>query len=166
MKKLSSVTAAMAVAAALAGGIAAQAALAEFAGAAPLPIELAATPRVVFTDPQVAAVGMTEAEARAAGRSIKTTTMPAAYMPRAIVSGRTEGLIILVADADSDRLLGAHIVSANAGDVISEATLALRYGLTVQQMVATLHPYLTWSEGLKLAAQTFTKDVAKLSCCA
>ena len=152
--------------AALAGVIAAQAALAEFAGAAPLPIELAATPRVVFTDPQVAAVGMTEAEARAAGRSIKTTTMPAAYMPRAIVSGRTEGLIILVADADSDRLLGAHIVSANAGDVISEATLALRYGLTVQQMVATLHPYLTWSEGLKLAAQTFTKDVAKLSCCA
>lgn len=152
--------------AALAGGIAAQAALAELSDEEPLRIELAATPRVVFTDPQVAAVGLTEAEARAAGHSVKTTAMPATYMPRAIVSGRTEGIIKLVADAESDRLLGAHIVSPNAGDVISEAVLVLRYGLTVQQLVASLHSYLTWSEGLKLAAQTFTKDVAKLSCCA
>jgi mercuric reductase len=57
-------------------------------------------------------------------------------------------------------------VSANAGDVIGEAALAIRSGLRVQELVATMHPYLTWGEGLKLAAQTFTKDVAKLSCCA
>ena len=87
-------------------------------------------------------------------------------MPRAAVSFRQSGIVKLVADQTTDRLLGAHIVSANAGDVIGEAVLAIRYGLTVQQVVSTLHPYLTWAEGLKLAAQTFTKDVAKLSCCA
>jgi mercuric reductase len=71
-----------------------------------------------------------------------------------------------VSEAGTDRLLGAHVVAPNAGDVIGEATLAVRFGLTSRDVVSTLHPYLTWGEGLKLAAQTFTKDVAKLSCCA
>lgn len=152
--------------AALQGGIAAQAALAEITREEALPIDLSATPRVTFTDPQVAAVGMTEEEARAAGFNPKVTSIPVAYLPRAIVSYRQHGVIKLVADVGTDRLLGAHIVSANAGDVIGEAVVAIRFGLRVQELVSTLHPYLTWSEGLKLAAQTFTKDVAKLSCCA
>jgi mercuric reductase len=57
-------------------------------------------------------------------------------------------------------------VAPNAGDVIGEAALAIRCGLTTRDLVSTLHPYLTWGEGLRLAAQTFTTDVAKLSCCA
>jgi hypothetical protein len=57
------------------------------------------------------------------------------------------------------------VVAPNAGDVIGEAVLAVRFGLTTRGLASTLHPYLTWGEGLKLAAQTFTKDVAKLSCC-
>lgn len=152
--------------AALGGGIAAQAALSEITREEPIPINLAATPRVTFTDPQVASVGMTEEEARAAGLSPKVTSLALEHLPRAIVSGQTSGLVKLVADVASDRLLGAHIVCANAGDVIGEAVLAVRFGLQVQEVVSTLHPYLTWTEGLKLAAQTFTKDVAKLSCCA
>ena len=151
--------------AALGGGIAAQAALAG-EGAEPIAIDLRITPRVTFTDPQVAAVGLTQVEARAAGIEPKVTSMSLDYLPRAAVSFRQSGIVKLVADQTTDRLLGAHIVSANAGDVIGEAVLAIRYGLTVQQVVSTLHPYLTWAEGLKLAAQTFTKDVAKLSCCA
>jgi len=82
------------------------------------------------------------------------------------VSYRRHGVIKLVAERGTDRLLGAHLVTANAGDVIGEAVLAVRFGLTTRDLVSTLHPYLTWGEGLKLAAQTFTKDIAKLSCCA
>ncbi len=152
--------------AALQGGIAAQAALAEPGGEGAIPIELTAVPRVTFTDPQVAAVGMTEAEAREAGLDPLVTLLPVRHLPRAAVSYRQHGVIKLVAESGTDRLLGAHLVTANAGDVIGEAVLAVRFGLTTRDLVSTLHPYLTWGEGLKLAAQTFTKDIAKLSCCA
>ena len=152
--------------AALGGAVAAQAALSETAGEDPIAIDLTATPRVTFTDPQVAAVGMMEHEARSAGLLPKVTTLSLEHLPRAIVSGRTAGMVKLVADSASDRLLGAHIVSTNAGDIIVEAALAIRFGLRVEDVVSTLHPYLTWSEGVRLAAQTFTTDVAKLSCCA
>lgn len=152
--------------AALQGGIAAQAALAERAPEGAIPIDLTVVPRVVFTDPQVAAVGMTEAEARAAGLRAHATTLPVSALPRAAVSGRGLGVIQLVAEVGTDRLLGAHAIAPNAGDWIGEAALAVRFGLTTRDIVSTLHAYLTWGEGLKLAAQTFTKDVAKLSCCA
>jgi mercuric reductase len=152
--------------AAYGGRIAAQAALAEVSGEEPIAIDLAATPRITFTDPQVASVGMTAGEARAAGMDPKVTSLPVEHLPRAIVSHRRRGIIKLVADAASDRLLGAHIVAPHAGDIIGEAVLAVRFGLRVQEVVSTLHPYLTWSEGIKLAGQTFTRDVAKLSCCA
>jgi mercuric reductase len=152
--------------AALQGGIAAQAALAHITADEPIKVDLSATPRVTFTDPQVAAVGMTEREARDAGLLPEVTSIPVEHLPRAIVSNRRRGIIKLVSEAGTDRLLGAHVVSTNAGDIIGEAVLAIRFGLTTGDVVSTLHPYLTWGEGLKLAAQTFTKDVAKLSCCA
>jgi mercuric reductase len=152
--------------AALEGGIAAQAALAELTGEKPIPVDLATVPRVTFTDPQVASVGMREDEARNAGLSPQATSLPARHLARAAVSHRPQGVIRLVSEVGTDRLLGAHAVLPNGGDIISEATLAIRFGLTTRDVVSTLHPYLTWGEGLKLAAQTFTKDVAKLSCCA
>lgn len=152
--------------AAYGGGIAAQAALAGLSGEEAIPADLSVTPRVTFTDPQVAAVGLTEREARAAGLNPKVTSLPVRHLPRAVVSHRRQGVIKLMADPATDRLLGAHIVAPNAGDVIGEAVLAVRFGLRVQEVVSILHPYLTWGEGIKLAGQTFTKDVAKLSCCA
>lgn len=87
-------------------------------------------------------------------------------MLRAIVNGETAGLFKLVVDARTDQLLGAHILAENAGDVIYAATLAIQLGLTVQDLLGTFAPYLTMAEGLKLAAQTFSRDVSKLSCCA
>jgi mercuric reductase len=101
-----------------------------------------------------------------AGLVPEVTSLSVAQLPRAIVSGRGSGIIKLIAEAGTERLLGAHVVSAHAGDVIGEAVLAVRFELTVPDLVSTLHPYLTWGEGLKLAGQTFTTDVAKLSCCA
>jgi mercuric reductase len=152
--------------AALEGGIAAQAALSEIVDEEAIPADLGTVPRVTFTDPQVAAVGLTEAEARQSGLVPEVTSLPVAYLPRAAVSYRPRGTVKLIAEAGTDRLLGAHVVAVNAGDIIGEAVLAVRFGLRTRDLVSTLHPYLTWGEALKLAAQTFTKDVAKLSCCA
>ena len=153
--------------AALQGTIAAQAALAELGSSEePVPIDLTTVPRVTFTDPQVAAVGMTDAEARQAGLEVHTASLPVRHLARAAVSYRSQGVVKLVAEAGSDRLLGAHIAAPNAGDVIGEAALAIRFGLTTRDLISTLHPYLTWGEGLKLAGQAFTQDVSELSCCA
>ncbi|MFP6758414.1 MAG: mercury(II) reductase [Alphaproteobacteria bacterium] len=123
-------------------------------------------PWVVFTDPQVAGVGLTERAAAQAGFKTKTSVLPLAHVPRALAARDTRGLIKLVADADTDRLLGAHIIAPEGADSIQTATLALKYGMTVRDLAATIFPYLTTVEGLQLAAQTFDKDVSKLSCCA
>ncbi|MFN3477608.1 MAG: FAD-dependent oxidoreductase [Candidatus Methylomirabilales bacterium] len=148
--------------AAYAGGLAAENAL---TGAGRL-YDLFALPHVTFTDPQIASVGWTEAEARRRGLQVKTVILPLTDVPRALAARDTRGLIKLVAERETGRLLGTHVLAAEAGDVIQEATLAIRFGLTVQDVVATFHPYLTMVEGLKLAALTFEKDVTKLSCCA
>ena len=126
----------------------------------------AAMPAVVFTDPQVASVGLTEAAARKAGHDIRISTVTLDQVPRAIAARDTRGIIKLVAEARSGRLLGAHILAPEGADSIQTAVMAIRCGLTVQQVADTIFPYLTTVEGLKLAALAFDKEVAKLSCCA
>lgn len=126
----------------------------------------AAMPAVVFTDPQVASVGLTEAKARRRGLEVSTSVLPLEYVPRALAARDSRGLIKLVAEAASGKLLGAHILAPEGADSIQTAALAIKCGLTVEQLAETIFPYLTTVEGLKLAAQGFTKDVAKLSCCA
>jgi mercuric reductase len=152
--------------AAAAGGLAAANAL----NGAGQSLNLNILPEVIFTDPQVASVGLTEAEARTSGYDIKTSTLPLEYVPRALAARNTRGLIKLVADRNSDRLLGAHVLAAEGGEIIQTAALAmkfgLQYGFTLANLREMLFPYLTQVEGLKLAAQTFEKDVAQLSCCA
>ena len=125
-----------------------------------------AMPSVVFTDPQVASVGLTEAEARERGLAVKTSALPLEYVPRALAARDTRGLIKLVAEVETDRLLGAHILAPEGSDSIQTAALAIKQGLTVRDLADMIFPYLTTVEGLKLAAQTFEKDVSKLSCCA
>ena len=125
-----------------------------------------AMPAVVFTDPQVASVGLTEVQARQQGLQVKASVLPLEFVPRALAARDTRGLIKLIAEAGSGKLLGAHLLAPEGADTIQTAALAIKCGLTVQQLAETIFPYLTTVEGLKLAAQTFTKDVAKLSCCA
>ncbi len=128
--------------------------------------DLTALPKVTFTDPAVASVGLTEAEARAQGIEPLVATLPLEHVPRALAARDTRGFVRLLAHPDTRKILGAHILAAEAGEMVTEAALAIRFGLTTDDLTATFHPYLTLSEGIKLAAQTFTKDVAKLSCCA
>ena len=125
-----------------------------------------AMPSVVFTDPQVASVGLTEAQARAKGLAVKTSVLPLDQVPRALAARDTRGLFKLVAEAGSGKLLGAHLLAPEGGDSIQTAALAIKGGLTVEELAETVFPYLTTVEGPKLAAQSFAKDVAKLSCCA
>lgn len=125
-----------------------------------------AMPWVVFTDPQVAGVGLSEAAARDAGYDVKTSVLPLDQVPRALAARDTRGLIKLVADAGTDRLLGGQILAPEGADSVQTLALALKAGMTAKALGETIFPYLTTVEGLKLAAQTFDKDVAMLSCCA
>jgi mercuric reductase len=152
--------------AAAAGGIAAANALTDEGKS----LNLNILPEVIFTDPQIAKVGLTEAESVANGYDIKVSRLPLSYVPRALAARDTRGLIKLVAEQGSDRLLGAHVLAAEGGEMIQTAALAvkfgLEYGFTVENLQELLFPYLTQVEGIKLAAQTFEKDVTQLSCCA
>jgi mercuric reductase len=130
------------------------------------PLDLSTVPGVIFTDPQIATVGLTEAQAKKEGHEVKTSTVDLEYVARAQAARDTRGFIKLVADEKTNRLLGAHILAAEAGEVIQSATLAIKFGLKVDDLTDTLFPYLTQVEGLKLAAIGFEKDVAMLSCCA
>uniref|UniRef100_UPI002C15861B dihydrolipoyl dehydrogenase family protein n=1 Tax=Amaricoccus sp. TaxID=1872485 RepID=UPI002C15861B len=125
-----------------------------------------AMPWVVFTDPQVAGVGLTERQARAAGHDVKTSVLTLDNVPRALAARDTRGLIKLVADRATDRLLGGVIMAPEGADSIQTLVMALKAGMTTNALGETIFPYLTTVEGLKLAAQTFDMDVAKLSCCA
>ncbi|NND91649.1 MAG: mercury(II) reductase [Granulosicoccus sp.] len=123
-------------------------------------------PAVVFTDPQVASVGLTEAAAISRGIAVRTSTLTLDNVPRALAARDTRGLIKLVADGDTSKLLGAHILAPEGADSIQTAAVAIKAGMTYQQLGEMIFPYLTTVEGLKLAAQTFDMDVKKLSCCA
>lgn len=129
-------------------------------------VDLRAVPGVIFTTPAIATVGLTEEQARRAGHTVKTSVLPLHSVPRALVNRDENGIFKIVADARTDEVLGVHVVAANAGDVIYAGVLAVKFHLTVRDLTDTFAPYLTMSEGLKLAAQSFNRDPSKLSCCA
>lgn len=131
----------------------------------PTAFDLSVVPGVIFTDPQIATVGLTETQAQTAGYQVKTTTIGMDPVARAQVAHDLCGLVKLVADSGTGRLLGAHVVTPEGGEVIQAATLAVKFGLTIDDLVGTMVPYLTYAEGTRLAAVSFDKDLSKLSCC-
>jgi mercuric reductase len=129
-------------------------------------LDLTSMPAVVFTDPQVATVGYSEVEAHFEGIETDSRLLTLDNVPRALTNFDTRGFIKLVAEAGTGRLIGVQAVAPEAGELIQTAALAIRHRMTVQALADQLFPYLTMVEGLKLAAQTFNKDVKQLSCCA
>lgn len=129
-------------------------------------IDLSVLPAVVFTHPQTATVGLTEQQARAQGISVESRTLDLENVPRALANLDTRGLIKLVAEKGNGRIVGCHVLAAEGGEIIQSAALAIRNGMTIDELADQLFPYLTMVEGLKLCAQTFSKDVKQLSCCA
>lgn len=132
----------------------------------PVALDLSVLPEVIFTDPQVARVGLTEAEARSRGIEVETRTVSLDQVPRALVNFDTRGWVRMVAEASGGRLLGVQILAPEGGDVVQAAAMAIAAGWTVREIGDQLFPYLTLAESLKLCAQSFHKDVRKLSCCA
>ena len=123
-------------------------------------------PWVVFTDPQIAGAGIDEQEAEAKAIPYETSVIPLSEIPRAAAALDTRGFIKLIRNPETDKLIGARIVAPEGGELAMQASLSIKYGITVTELAESFHPYLTLSEGIKLAAITFRKDVAELSCCA
>lgn len=129
-------------------------------------LDFRSLPQIIFTSPAIAQAGLTEADARERGRDVDSRVLPLSAVPRALVNGDTRGLVKLVAEAGNGRVVGVSMLADGAPDVIQAAVLAIDHGMTVQELASTWAPYLAMAEGLKLAAQTFARDVSKLSCCA
>jgi mercuric reductase len=121
---------------------------------------------VTFTTPNIASVGLTDAEAQKAGLECECRSVPLEYVPRALVNRDTRGLVKIVAESKTGTVRGVHMLAQNAGDAILAGVYAIECGMTVKQVANIWCPYLTIAEGIKLAAQSFTMEVAKLSCCA
>lgn len=128
-------------------------------------IDYRTLPRVTFTSPNIAAVGLTEAESDRAGLKWASRSIPLDLVPRALVNRDTRGIVKIVAEKETGKVRGVHMLAPNAGDAILAGVYAIECGMTVEQLANIWCPYLTMAEGIKLAAQAFTMDVAKLSCC-
>lgn len=129
-------------------------------------VDYSALPWVIFTDPQVAGVGIDEQQAEQAGIPHDVSKLSLADLPRAIVANDPHGLIKLIRHSETDELLGARIVAREGGELVEALALAMKYKISVKQLAEELYPYLTLSEGIKLAALGFYRNVHKLSCCA
>ena len=115
-------------------------------------VDTRAVPRVTFLDPEIAHVGLTEQEAEARGIAVCVTRYDLGELDRAITEGARTGFVKVLTPPDSDRLLGATIVAERAGEMLAEFTLALQHGLGLGKILATIHPYPTWTEANRFAA--------------
>ncbi len=120
----------------------------------------AVVPTAVFTDPELGRAGLTEAQARKAGHTVRAETVPVRDLARAVITGETAGGVKLVADARSGQLLGGSVLAAGGGELLGEIALAVRLGLTCHAIADTLHPYPTFSEGVFWTAWELAKPQA------
>jgi mercuric reductase len=129
-------------------------------------IDYAAMPRITFTSPTIASAGITEADAHERGLDCECRVLALDNVPRAIVSRTTHGLVKLVAERDSGRVLGVHLLAEGAGDAILAGVYAIETERTIDDLAESWNPYPTVGEAIHLAALSFTRDPSKLSCCA
>jgi len=129
-------------------------------------IDYSALPRIAFTNPTIASAGLTEAEALERGVECDCRVLGLEDVPRAIVSRDTRGVVKLVAERETGRVLGVHLLAEGAGDAILAGVYAIEARRTVTDLADAWDPYLTIGEAIHLAAVAFTRDPSKLSCCA
>ncbi|HEY1370492.1 MAG TPA: NAD(P)/FAD-dependent oxidoreductase [Gaiellaceae bacterium] len=125
-------------------------------GASPEPADYSLVPTAIFTDPELAGVGLTEEEALAQGLDVATVSYPLASIQRAFYIDAVRGLFKLVYERSSRRVLGLHVVSRSAGDIVQGYTLAIRHGVTVDELAAAHNAFPIFGEGVKYAAQQVT----------
>lgn len=122
-------------------------------------------PVAVFTTPEAAMVGITDAQAGKSGISCSCNSIPMSLVPKAEIIGDTRGLVKIVINRETKKILGMHILARTAADMIHEGVLAVKFGLTIDDIINTTHVFPTMSEAVKLAAQSFYSDMSKMSCC-
>lgn len=122
-------------------------------------------PHAVFTDPQLAGVGLTDEQAIERGIECSCNTIPMELVPKARAVKDTRGAIKMVIDNNTKRIIGVHILSSMAADLIHEATFILKANMTIYDVIDTLHVFPTMSESIKIAAQSFTRDISRMACC-
>ncbi|MEM3318272.1 MAG: mercury(II) reductase [Thermoplasmatales archaeon] len=132
---------------------------------ADLKIDYSSTAWAIFTSPQVAGVGMTEGECRKNIKTCSTRIFSLENLTKASIIGETEGLIKIVVDSKYNRVVGMHILSPNAVDIITEGSYAVKNSYTLDDIISTSHIFPSMSEGIKLAAQSFIRDISKMACC-
>lgn len=123
-------------------------------------------PRAIFTEPEVATVGLTLEEAKKEGFDADSRSLPLSVVPKAACILDTRGLVKMVIDRGTKRILGVHLIAHNGSDIIHEAAVAIRAGWTTEDLVETIHVYPSMAEAIRMVAQAFEKDVSRLSCCA
>lgn len=132
----------------------------------PIKKDYSVFPWVIFTDPQVAGVGMDENQAYENKIEYEVSKIQLKDVPRSLAARNKKGFIKLFRNKENDKLIGARILASEGSELLMEISLAIKYGITVKELKQMFHPYLTLSEGIKIAAISFDKDVKKLSCCA
>jgi dihydrolipoyl dehydrogenase len=116
-------------------------------------VDYLAMPAVIFTDPEIAIVGLSESEAKEKGYNVAAGKFPFAALARALTQGSTEGYVKVIFDKDSKQVLGFHIIGVNASDLIGEAALAIEMGTTVEDISLTVHPHPTLTEAMMESAK-------------
>jgi len=122
-------------------------------------------PHAVFTDPQLGAVGLTDEQAIERGINCRCNTVPMELVPKAQAIKDTRGAIKMVIDNTTQEIVGVHILAPQAADLIHEGVMIVKNSMTVDDVIDTLHIFPTLSEATKIAAQSFRRDITKMSCC-
>ncbi len=128
-------------------------------------IDYSVVPHAVFTSPQVAGVGMTEEEYARIRHACSCRTVEMRYVPKARAINDTRGLIKMTVDPETLVIVGVHILAPLAAEMVHAAVIAVRNRMTIDELIDTVHVFPTLSEGIKLAAQAFRRDITRMSCC-
>ncbi len=128
-------------------------------------IKINEVPSAIFTYPEAAMVGLTEEQVLKNGIRCACSPLELKLVPKTRIIGDTRGLVKIVIDNKTKKILGVHMLAPHAADLIHEGVLAVKFGLTIDDIIDTVHVFPTLSEGFKLSAQAFYEDVSKLSCC-
>ena len=128
-------------------------------------IDYDGVPWTIFTDPQLAGVGLTEEEQMKRFGTCMCKTVSFKNVPKALIINRTEGLIKMAIHPKTKQIMGVHILAPNAGELIAEAMILIKNKNTIDDVINSLPMFPTLSESIKIAALSFTNDITKLSCC-
>ncbi len=129
-------------------------------------VDYLSVPSAIFTEPEVGSVGLTQERAEREGFKVKVRVLELSKVPRAVISLKTEGLVKMVVEEGTNKILGVSLLSPQGAEIIQKVVPFIKYKLRLEDLIETVDVYPTFSEAIKLCALSFFKDVSRLSCCA